>query len=292
MKNFKIGDLSIGEGEPCFVVAEMGLNHNGSVATLLDMVKAASESGVDAVKFQMYETDEFMKMDNKDYDMFRSFEINKYEWKCVVDYCEENKILYFFTPQNISDLEKIKGLCEPKAIKIGSDDLTNLELIEYVSRHNCPVILSAGMAEQKEIQEAVRTARRSGCSELAVLHCVSLYPAYSTELNLRKMQTIEKVYDVVTGFSDHSPGTMASTIAVAMGAHIIEKHFTLDKKQKGGDHSFSADAAEMSLTVRLIERIEQMMGVGTLEPVQREYAMRKRARRVKNSEGVYLRETI
>jgi len=293
MSQIKIDNRYIGDGQPCFVVAEIGINHNGEVSLAKKMIDAAKECGVDAVKFQKFKAEEFVSDPKQTYtyqsqgknvtesmlEMFKRYEFSEENWIEIFDYCKSKGIICFATAQNPSDLDFLLKITELPVIKVGSDDLTNLELLEYYASKNRPMIISAGMAYISEIEDAVAVIRENGKSDLAVLHCVSSYPAETQEVNLRKMLTIKQTFDVIVGFSDHTVGTIAATAAVALGAKMIEKHFTLDKNLAGPDHWFSSDGNQLSELIQAIRCVEDMLGSYEVKPTPKEEEMRKIARR-------------
>jgi N-acetylneuraminate synthase/N,N'-diacetyllegionaminate synthase len=293
MKKVKIGERWIGDGKPIYIVAEAGINHNGDVDLAKGMINEAKTCGVDAVKFQVFKAEEFVSDPNSTHtyrsqgklitepqlDMFKRYEFEVDEWKEIFEYCKNKNIEFFATPQNPSDLDFILSIVDMPVIKVGSDDLTNLELLEYYAKKNKPLIISAGMAYISEIEDAVNTIRNTGNKDLIVLHCVSSYPADAEEVNLRKILTIKQAFVVVVGFSDHTIGCTAAVGAVVLGAEVIEKHFTLDKNLPGPDHWFSANPDEMRELVDEIRFIEKALGSGIIEPTPKELEMRKIARR-------------
>ncbi|MFA4848766.1 MAG: N-acetylneuraminate synthase family protein [Methanoregula sp.] len=292
-KTITIGKKTIGEGFPAYIIAEIGINHNGDINTIKKMVLEAKFCGVDAVKFQIFKSEEFIS--NSDYiysytsqgkpvsesmlAMFRRFEFSANQWKTLFRFCTKQGIDFFVTPQNPSDLDFVLSLVNIPVIKVGSDDLTNLDLLDNYARRGKPLIISAGMATISEIEDAVTTIRNTGNNDFAILHCISSYPCEAQDVHLKKMLTIRQTFDVVTGFSDHTVGSVASVGAVTLGAHIIEKHFTLDKNLPGPDHWFSADPRELKELVCNIRFIEDALGTALVQPTQKEYAMREIARR-------------
>lgn len=293
MKKVKIGERWIGEREPTYIVAEAGVNHNGNVDLAKEMINEAKKCGVDAVKFQVFKAEEFVSDPNNTHtyrsqgkfvtepqlDMFKRYEFGVNEWKEIFEYCKNKNIEFFATPQNLSDLDFILSIVDMPVIKVGSDDLTNLELLGYYAKKNKALIISAGMAYISEIEDAVNTIRNTGNIDLIVLHCVSSYPADAGEVNLRKMLTIKQAFEVIVGFSDHTIGSTAAVGAVVLSAKVIEKHFTLDKSLPGPDHWFSANPDEMRELVDEIRFIEEALGSGIIEPTPKELEMRKIARR-------------
>jgi N,N'-diacetyllegionaminate synthase len=294
MKAIRINkELSIGEGQPVFIIAEAGINHNGSVKMAKKMIDAAKRCGADAVKFQTFKAEEFIsspdqtisytsqgkKITESAIKMFKRYQFSETQWKEVSSYCKKKNILFFSTPQNPSDLEMLLRITDMSIIKVGSDDLTNLELMKYYASKRKPMIISAGMAYPSEIADAVSAIRKAGNNKLAVLHCVASYPAKPEQVNMRKMNEIEERFNVIPGFSDHTEGIEACVVATAMGAKIIEKHFTLDRDLPGPDHWFSSDPEELKELVKAVRKTELMMGTSKLEPTKMEIRTRLDARR-------------
>lgn len=283
----------IGNNEPCFIIAEVGINHNGDINLAKKMIDVAKECGVSAVKFQTFKAEEFISKLDETYTyesqgkevtesmlkMFKRYEFSDEEWKEIFNYCKSKNIIVFSTPQNPSDLDFLLKIVDLPIIKVGSDDLTNLELLKYYASLNKPMIISAGMSFISEIEDAVNVIRETGNNDLVVLHCVSSYPAEPEEVYLKKMLTIKQAFDVIVGFSDHTIGNTASTAAIALGAKVIEKHFTLDKKLPGPDHWFSSNPKELSQLVQAIRYTEKSLGNYIVKPTPKEIEMRKVARR-------------
>lgn len=283
----------IGENEPCFIIAEAGINHNGDINIAKKMVDEAKESGVDAIKFQTFKAEEFISDKNETYTyksqgekitesmygMFKRYEFTKEEWIEIAMHCKQKDIIFFSTPQNPSDLDFLMSIIDLPVIKVGADDLTNVELMSYYASKGKPMIISSGMAYISEIEDAVEAIRKEKNNEIIILHCVSSYPADAEEVNLRKINTIKQAFEVVTGFSDHTVGTTAAIGAVALGAKIIEKHFTLDKNMPGPDHWFSSDVNEIKKLVNDIRYIEKSLGSSQVRPTEKEIKNRKVARR-------------
>jgi sialic acid synthase SpsE len=252
------------------------------------MIDIAKSSGVDAIKFQTFKAKDFVSNEKEEYayesqgkkvkesmlKMFERHEFNEKEWKEIADYCKSKNIIFFSTPQNVSDLELLLKLKIP-AIKVGSDDLVNLPLLEEYSRKKLPMIISTGMGYESEINDAVKTIEKNN-EQIAILHCVSSYPTGIEELNLRKISTLRAKYpNHVIGFSDHSWGTLAAKISTTLGAKIYEKHFTLDNNMKGPDHKFSADPTLLKNIVKEIREVEKALGEYSLKPTNKELKMRK-----------------
>jgi sialic acid synthase SpsE len=276
-----------------FIIAEVGINHNGDLELAKKMAKVAHECGVNAVKFQTFKASDFISDPNLSYtyksqgeiitesqlDMFTRYEFNDEQWKELFKYCDELGIESFTTPQNISDLDFILDIKKLNLIKVGSDDLTNLPLLKYYASKKIPMIISSGMSYESEIRDAVDTIKNEGCDDLCVLHCVSSYPTEYQDVNMKKMLSIKEKFGVKVGFSDHTADHLSSIAAVSMGATVIEKHFTLDKTSPGPDHWFSSDPREMKVLVEHVRKIEKILGENKLIPTEKEVEMRKIARR-------------
>lgn len=276
-----------------FIIAEVGINHNGDINLAKKMIDIAKECGVDCVKFQTFKAKEFISDPTQTYtyksqgkeitesmlEMFKRYEFSKDEWIEIIKYCKEKDIIFSSTAQNPSDLDFLLSITELPFIKVGSDDLTNLELMDYYASKKLPMIISAGMAYAYEIEDAVRTIKDRGNKDITVLHCVSSYPTEAEEVNLNKIPIIRDAFGVKVGFSDHTIGSSAAIGAVVKGAKVIEKHFTLDNNLPGPDHWFSINPKELKKYVDDIRFIEKALGSGRLEPTPKEMEMRKIARR-------------
>jgi N-acetylneuraminate synthase/N,N'-diacetyllegionaminate synthase len=291
--HIKIANKKIGDECPVFIIAEAGINHNGSVKIAKKMIDVAKEVNADCIKFQTFKAKEFIVDPKVEYTyksqgeiitepqikMFERYEFSDKEWQEVIDYCKKKKVIFSTTAQNPSDLDFILSLTDLPFIKVGSDDLTNLGLIDYYAKKKKPMIISAGMAYESEINDAVNIIRKAGNNDIVVLHCVSSYPAKPEDTNLRKLRNINDKFGVIVGFSDHTQGIYACLGAVALGARVIEKHFTLDKNMSGPDHWFSADPEEFEKLVEGIRCVEKSLGDPIIKPTLKEMKMRKIARR-------------
>jgi len=285
-------NCGIGDGFPVFVIAEAGVNHNGDVQLAFQLVEAALESGADAVKFQTFSADELASDAAKkasyqkertdatesQREMLRKLELSFDDFRRIRDYCSERGILFISTPFGIQSADLLDQLQVP-AFKIPSGELTNHELLVHVARKNKPILLSTGMATLDEVRSAVQAVRSTAPVGLALFHCVSCYPAAAEEINLRAMHTLQKEFDLPVGFSDHTLGCHVSVAAVASGAKIIEKHFTLDRNLPGPDHAMSLEPEELHTFVRQIRDVEQALGDGVKRPVAREHEIMAVARR-------------
>lgn len=255
---FSIDGREIGLNQPPYIIAELSANHNGSLERALQTIEIAHRCGANAIKLQTYTADtmtidcdrpEFFVKGGlwdgyKLYDLYKWAE-TPYEWhKAMFDYARNIGITVFSTPFDESAVDLLEGLRAP-AYKIASFENTDLPLIRYVAKTKKPIIMSTGMASEDEISEAVDAARSSGCQNILLLHCISSYPAPMDRANLLQMPELAKRFKVLSGLSDHTMGTTASVAAVALGACVIEKHFTLSRGDKGPDSEFSLEPEEL-----------------------------------------------
>ncbi len=273
----EIGERIIGPGQPTFIAAEIGINHNGDLDLAKAMIVAAAKAGADGVKFQNYRTEDFIAdrsltytyvsqgdtVVESQYDMFKRYEMPR-EWLPELKRCgDANGVVFFSTPtseQGIQDLLDV-GVT---VFKNGSDYLGHLPLIESFARTGLPTLLSTGMAEASEIDAAVAAYREAGGEGLLLLHCTSSYPTPLEDANLDRMIALENRYDCPVGFSDHTEGHAAAEVAAAMGAVFIEKHFTTDQNLSGPDHRFSATPEELASLMDRIRLVEQLKGTGAI----------------------------
>lgn len=288
----QIGQRLVGDNHPAFIIAEASTNHNGDLGLAKELAVAAKESGADCVKFQTFTpaecltpgknftyTSQGKQVTESEYDMFVRLAFNRDQWAELIDYCRSLDLLFLTTVQDSVDLKLMLELGGMAAIKKGSDDFDFLPSLIEAAETGLPLILSKGMATLGEVDQVVR-AVSAVTKKLAVLHCVSLYPADPKLLNLKQIQTLKYLYpDIIWGFSDHSLGTVASTMAVGLGAKMIEKHFTLSHDMPGPDHWFSMDPSEMSQLVRDIRFVEQGLGNGEISPSAGEMESRAIMRR-------------
>jgi N-acetylneuraminate synthase/N,N'-diacetyllegionaminate synthase len=288
----RIGPKNIGSGEPVFFIAEAGVNHNGDLHRAKKLVDAAAEAGADAVKFQTFRAEELVSAsapkaryqkettgtDESQLEMIKRLELSADAFQELSKHCESRKILFLsspFDPQSVDLLENLNIL----AYKVPSGEINNWPFLEHIASKHKPVILSTGMCYLSEVDEAIRVLGSAGCTELAVLHCTSSYPASAASSNLRAMQTLAAAFQIPVGLSDHTLGAEIPLAAVALGGCIIEKHLTLDKSLPGPDHQASMDPIELRSLIRAIRNVESAMGDGIKRPNTSEEDVRNVARR-------------
>ncbi|MHA1598167.1 MAG: N-acetylneuraminate synthase family protein [Alphaproteobacteria bacterium] len=275
---FHVGARPVGAGEPVFVIAEIGVNHDGDEDTCARLIDAGADAGADAAKLQIVEADESYVAGTESHRVFSDRALSMAALDRLMAHAAARGIILFATPGDFSSLQKIVDLNMP-AIKISSGLLTNSPLIERAARTGLPMILSTGMADLDDVRAAITSARAGGAENLAVLQCTSIYPTPPAQVNLKAMQTLAGELDVPVGYSDHSLGETACLTAVALGATIIEKHITLDKGLPGADHHLSAEPGELARLVAGIRTVEEMLGSPEKTPEAEERARRNATHR-------------
>jgi len=284
-----IGQKVIGPGSGVFVVAEIGINHNGSVIQAEKLIDAAAETGADAVKFQSFRADRLLiptrdrlaaQADGSEstYQMLRRCELSWEDQAKLKKHAEERNILFFSTPFDEESADFLDTLGVP-VFKIASSDITHVPLLRHVASKGKPILLSTGMSFLNEVADALWHLRAAGAKEVVLMHCVSSYPAAPAQMNLRVLQTLQSYFELPVGLSDHSEGILLSLVAVALGAVIIEKHFTLDKQAPGPDHKASADPDELKSLIRSLKDVEVSLGDGRKKPAVTEEESRLLSRR-------------
>lgn len=271
---FKIGGRSLGENHPVFIIAELSANHNQSFDLAVDTIKAIRDAGADAVKLQTYTPDTLTLNCDNDYFQIKQgtlwdgktlYELYKeaytsWEWQPKLkEIAEDLGLIFFSTPFDRTAVDFLESMKVP-AYKVASFELVDIPLIEYIASKGKPVIMSTGMASFEEISEAVDAAKRGGAKDIALLKCTSAYPAKAEEMNLRTIPHLAGAFDTVTGLSDHTLGIAVPVASVALGASIIEKHFTLSRKTGGPDSAFSFEPDEFREMVEAVRTVEKALG--------------------------------
>lgn len=271
----KLGNRLVGHHHPVFIIAEAGVNHNGDLKRALDMVDVAAEAGADAVKFQSFVTEAIItrsapkaayqhrttSANESQFDMLKRLELSEAHHGQLMEHCQGRGIMFLSTPYDLASADLLERLDVP-ALKIASTDTTNLPFLEEVARKGRPILLSTGMCSLGEVEEAVFTVWSTGNRNLVLLQCTAQYPTPLAEVNLKAISTMEMAFGCPVGFSDHTPGLGAAPWAVAVGACLIEKHFTLSRNLPGPDHAASLEPAELRELVRTIRDVETALGDG------------------------------
>jgi len=307
MNKFKINNHEISKENPPFIIAEAGINHNGSVEKAVKMVKTAKNAGVSAIKFQTFKAHEFISNSSLTYtytsqgesitesqlDLFKRCELSNDDFYKIKKTCDEEKIFFLSTPQNKSDLDFLLEL-GVTAIKVGSDDFTNLPLLKYYSKTKLPIIISCGMATLEEIETTLDAIGTLDGYPTALLLTTSEYPTPPQNVNLQKLRTLsQKFPDITLGYSDHTQGNLASIVAISFGACIFERHFTLDNSLPGPDHWFSVNPSNLKIWSDSIKTAYQMMGSSEILPTESETKMKTIARRsIVSLDHIELGETL
>ncbi len=280
-----VAGRKIGFEQPCFVIAEAGVNHNGDIALARKLIYAAADAGADAVKFQTFKADRLTTASapkaeyqtrltdaaESQQEMLRKLELSENSHVELLKHAQRRGILFLSTPFDECSAEFLNKLGIP-LFKIPSGEITNLPFLEQIARMKKPIILSTGMANMDEVEAAVKAIQRAENDEIILLQCVTNYPAAPADTNLRAMRTMSERLHVATGYSDHTLGIEVSLSAVALGACVIEKHLTLDKNLPGPDHRASSEPEEFAALVRGIRKVEEALGTGHKEPARSENA--------------------
>jgi N,N'-diacetyllegionaminate synthase len=286
MEKVVIANRPVGEGEPVFIIAEIGSNHDGKLEQARQLISQAKECGADAVKFQSFTAAKLVSPKyEKVYQAVQKVEL-PLEWHSeLAAYSASQGIIFMSTPFDEGSASLLNKLGVP-AFKIASYDVTNHPLLRHVAGFKKPLILSTGMATLSEVEEAVKAIRSTGNNDIILLHCISNYPPRPEDINLKAIVTMQKTFQLPVGFSDHSPGILASLGAVALGACVIEKHITIDKTLPGPDHPHALEVDEFREMVRQIRNLELALGDGVKAPVEAEMPEREWRR------GIYAATSI
>ena len=287
-----IAGRMVGLSRPCFIIAEIGVNHDGEMKKACQLVDVAVEAGADAVKFQTFVASrlassiapkadyqmETTSREESQVEMLRRLELSPQDHRELIGYCRQKNILFMSTPFDEDSADLLDEL-KVSVFKVPSGEITNLSFLDHVARKGKPMIVSTGMATLGEVESAVRAVEHAGNEQIVLLHCVSSYPACERDVNLRAMQTMADAFRVPVGYSDHTLGIEVALGAVALGACVIEKHVTLDRTLSGPDHRCSLDPEEFSVLVRGIRKVEKALGDGIKKPVPMEMAVAAVARK-------------
>lgn len=287
-KTITIGNKKVGEGFPCYIVAEIGINHNGSVELAKKMIDIAVTTGCDAVKFQkrtvdiVYTPEELAKERNSVFgntngDLKRGLEFGEKEYKEIDKYCKKKKIAWFASCWDEKSVDFIDNF-NPPCYKIASASLTDDSLLRYTKSKGKPIMLSTGMSTMKEIKHAVSIL---GEDNLIILHCTSTYPSNAEETNLRVIETFRKEFNCPIGYSGHERGITPSVLAVALGACVVERHITTDRTNWGSDQAASLETAGLYHMVRDIRQTPVLLGDGNKVVYPREIPIIEKLRRIK-----------
>lgn len=273
-----------------FIIAEAGVNHNGSLELAYKLVDAAKEADADCVKFQTYITEndtavncekaEYQKTEQQEsqYELLKKLELSFDDFRKIQEYCKKKEIMFLSTPFDIESLEFLDEIHMP-IWKIASSEVENFQLLREMAKTHKPIILSTGMCTIEEISNAVDVLKKYGAGEIRILHCNTQYPTPMEDVNLKAMYELKSMFQCDIGYSDHTQGIEVPIAAVAMGATIIEKHFTLDRNMEGPDHVASLNPLELKEMVQAIRNIEKAIGTGKKVPSNSEKENRIAARK-------------
>jgi N,N'-diacetyllegionaminate synthase len=291
-RTISISLRKVGGGEPCFIIAEAGVNHNGSLKLAYELVDVAVEAGADAVKFQTFKPEKVCSplapkatyqlqttgTEESQLEMGKKLELPYEAFRDLQIYCKSKDILFLSTPFDYESADYLDALRVP-AFKIPSGEITNFPFVEHIAKKQRPLIVSTGMSTLDEVRNAVETIRATGNEQLILLQCVSNYPAQPSSVNLRAMHTLAEAFGVPVGYSDHTTGIEIAVAAVALGASIVEKHFTISRNLPGPDHRASLEPKELTAMVRSIRNVEAALGDGNKRPAPEEVNTAEVARR-------------
>lgn len=291
MQEIRIGNTMIGDGHPCYIVAEIGINHNGDIDLAKKLIDVAAIAGCNAVKFQkrtidiVYSSEELARPRESPYGMTNGelkygLEFEKEEYDEIDLYCKEKKITLYTSPWDEKSVDFMEQYDTP-CYKLASASITDDELLKHIKSKGRPIILSTGMSNMDQIDHAVNIV---GTDNLILLHACSTYPAYYEELNLKVIPVLKQRYNVPVGYSGHETGLPSSVAAAVMGACMIERHITLDRSMWGSDHAASLEPNGIMRLVRDIRLVETSMGDGVKRVIEREIPIMKKLRRVDNAQ--------
>ena len=261
-----------------YIIAEAGVNHNGSLELAYRLVDAAKKAGVDCIKFQTFKSENLVAKsaqkaayqknttgDGTQVDMLKKLELSFDEFVALKKYCDQAGLCFLSTPFDFESIRFLDSI-EMPFWKIPSGEVTNYPYLVALAKTGKPVVMSTGMCEEEEIREAIQALRANGAGNIRLLHCNTEYPTPFEDVNLKAMQTMKDAFGLDVGYSDHTAGIEVPVAAVAMGATVIEKHFTLDRNMEGPDHKASLEPDELAEMVRAIRHVEMALGTGIKTP--------------------------
>ncbi len=287
-----IGGFEIAKNNPCFVIAEGGVNHNGDINLAIELIEAAAKTGADCVKFQTFQTEKIItknapkaeyqlkqtSQQESQFQMLKKLELKQTDYPVLLKECQKRNIIFLSTPYSKEDADFLDSI-GVFAFKIASGQLTEHSFLEYVAKKGKPMIVSTGMGTMAEVAEAVDVMLATGNDQIILLQCTTNYPSNIEDSNVKAMNTMGNSFNLLAGYSDHVPNDYACFAAVALGATVIEKHMTLDKTMEGPDHSSSLDPEEFKKLVDGIRQIELSLGTGVKVPCAIELSNQKNMRR-------------
>ena len=291
-RTVQAGSRLIGSGQPCFVIAEVGVNHNGSLDLALRSIDVAAEAGADAVKFQTFRAEKLVTKaaqtakyqaentgkQQTQFEMLKSLELSETDHGVIVEHCRARGIMFMSTPFDEDSATLLNSL-GMTIFKVPSGELTNLPLLKQIAGFGRPLVISTGMSTLGDVEAAVTAVESAGNPQIILLHCVSNYPAAAADVNLRAMLSMRSAFGLPVGYSDHTLGIEVSLASVALGACVVEKHFTLDRGLPGPDHRASAEPEELRRLIAGIRTVEAALGTGRKAPCSAELDTAKAARR-------------
>lgn len=292
MHTIHIPGKKISPTGPVFIIAEAGVNHNGDLGLAKQLIDAAKEAGVDAVKFQLFHADKLVTrkarqaayqrknigVEESQYEMLKRLELPDEAFVALKAYAEARGLIFMATPFDHTAIDFLYELGVP-LFKVGSGDLTNLPFLHHMASKGLPLIVSTGMARIEEVQAAQQVIEATGNTQVVFLHCTSNYPCPMEEVNLRAMDTLRAETNCLVGYSDHTEGILVPVAATSRGAVVIEKHYTLDRNLPGPDHKASLEPSELTEMVTQIRRVETVLGSPHKQPADSEIEVAKVARK-------------
>lgn len=291
-KETRVNQNLVGIGNPCFVIAEAGVNHNGDLEKAIELASVAHRAGADAVKFQLFNIEEQVSKfaESAPYqrkgagqktmtEMAKAYDLPWEDHRVIAQHCKQLGITYMASCFDSKAVDFLIHEIGTESLKVGSGEITNYPLLRHMAQTGKLILLSTGMCTLKDVAGAVDQIQSTGDSSIILLHCVSSYPALEEDVNLRAMTTLQEQFNMPVGYSDHTRGETAAIAAVTLGAVTIEKHFTIDNTLLGPDHAMSLNPRQLEKFVQAIRRTEALLGDGVKKPTKAEKKMQTYARR-------------